>query len=96
MLINTKQELIGSSGEVLKDGNNTITVGFVLNDLLLNRQPENPTPAKVMRYYNLGTDCKVKDEVELTDEDIKDIQTAIVKHYFPVVAGQICNLLETK
>ncbi len=93
MIINVAQ-VLKKDGEDLQENGKVVELRHVLKKLLHEFEVKDPTPEKVVRYYNIGEECMTKDEVELTSEDITYIKSKIVSAYLPFVSGQVCKLLE--
>lgn len=97
MKIDTRKVLTTIKGENYKDGENDLTLGEVLANVLTIQKTPNP-----WKQYRLSNDIAKSDgELELSAEDIVFLKKALednakgdMTRYFPVIIGQAIDMLE--
>jgi hypothetical protein len=92
MKINLKQELKDLSGEVLKVGDETLTVGKALANIVVSAEQGGK-----MKLFILGTNLYTKEELEVDSADlnlIKDCVKTTKVYGGSLVSGQLELLLE--
>lgn len=94
MNIDLKTELKDLSGKTLLHEGNPLTVGRALAVSLSSHQEISDK----LRAYVLSTDLYKKDSIELNSSDLSFIKDALFtsKVFFPVVTGQLLEILSTK
>ena len=72
-----------------------LVIGEVLQAALL-QDNEKGDVKDAVRRFNLARDIETNDEVELSAEDVVMLKKSLSNLYKPLVAGQVCLLLEGK
>ena len=96
MKVKVKTVLEDIKGDVLTgQGDKPLTIGEVLQATLLQDNVKGDVKDAVRRF-NLARDIETNDEVELSAEDVVMLKKSLSNLYKPLVAGQVCLLLEGK
>ena len=96
MKVKVKTVLEDIKGAALMDPDgNPLVIGEVLQAALL-QDNEKGDVKDAVRRFNLARDIEINDEVELSAEDVVILKKSLANLYKPLVAGQVCLLLEGK
>ncbi len=88
--LKTDEVLKNLKGDELVEGDQKITAGLLLSNILSNQQSSNPH-----RSYQLAKKFATEKEVELKAEDIVFLKEQIVKYQLgPLYTGQLIDILE--
>jgi len=76
-------------------------IGVVLKDVVAasllapSAQESTPTPKEILAKYTLANKVtNAKGAITITKEQASLIEIAVCKNYTPLLAGQICKMLE--